>query len=64
MCRFNTCTFVLYSQSFNDIDSHSIISTEVASSGTFYKDASLTGLTYGQSGVPGGWTIEDYIEAA
>ena len=34
----------------------------VASTGTFYKDANMTGWTTGANGIPSGWTVEDYTE--
>jgi hypothetical protein len=34
----------------------------VASSGTFVKDLNMTTLSNGTSGIPSGWTVEDYGE--
>ncbi len=34
----------------------------VASTGMFYKAASMTGWTTGESGIPSGWTVQDYSE--
>ena len=34
----------------------------VRSSGTFFKDANMTGWTTGVNGIPSGWTVEDYTE--
>ena len=34
----------------------------VASTGTFVKDANMTGWTTGINGIPSGWTVEDYTE--
>ena len=34
----------------------------VAASGTFTKTASMTSWKYGISGIPEGWTVQDYIE--
>ena len=34
----------------------------VASSGTFVKNASMTGWTTGDSGIPSGWTVKDFPE--
>ena len=34
----------------------------VTSTGTFVKDANMTGWTTGVNGIPSGWTVEDYIE--
>jgi hypothetical protein len=36
----------------------------VAASGTFYKAPSMTGWTTGVSGIPSGWTTENYVEGA
>ena len=33
----------------------------VSSTGTFVKDASMTGWTTGTSGIPTGWVVEDYV---
>ena len=33
----------------------------VASTGTFYKSADMTGWSTGASGIPNGWAVEDYI---
>ena len=35
--------------------------TNVASSGTFIKDASMSSWTTGNNGIPSGWTVQDYI---
>ena len=34
----------------------------VASEGTFTKDAEMTSLTTGNNGIPTGWTVVDYVE--
>ena len=34
----------------------------VASTGTFYKDANATGWTRGANGIPSGWTVQDYVK--
>ena len=36
----------------------------VASSGTFVKHPDMTSLTTGDSGIPSGWTVEDYSQSA
>ena len=36
----------------------------VASTGTFYKDANATGWTRGANGIPSGWTVQDYVDPA
>ena len=36
----------------------------VAASGTFTKDAPMSGWTTGQNGIPSGWTVQDYREPA
>ncbi len=36
----------------------------VAASGTFYKPASMNDWTTGASGIPSGWTTENYVEGA
>lgn len=36
--------------------------SNVAASGTFYKDPNATWTTTGASGIPTGWTVEDYVE--
>lgn len=36
----------------------------VAASGTFYKDPNMTGWTTGVSGIPSGWTVQDYTPPA
>jgi hypothetical protein len=35
----------------------------VASSGTFVKHPDMTSLPSGVSGIPNGWTVEDYSES-
>jgi hypothetical protein len=35
----------------------------VASSGTFVKHPDMTSLPTGTSGIPNGWTVEDYVES-
>ena len=37
--------------------------TNVAESGTFIKDPSMTKLPSGSSGIPSGWVVQDYIES-
>jgi hypothetical protein len=34
----------------------------VAATGTFTKAASMTTLTEGASGIPSGWTVNNYVE--
>ena len=38
--------------------------TNVAATGTFYKDANATGWTTGVNGIPSGWTVQDYVDPA
>ena len=48
-----------------DISANSCLSnwvSGVASSGTFVKNAAMTSLPSGVSGIPNGWTVEDYVE--
>jgi hypothetical protein len=33
----------------------------VSSSGTFYKDPTMTSWTTGANGIPSGWTVVDYV---
>jgi hypothetical protein len=33
----------------------------VSSSGTFIKDPTMNDWTIGASGIPSGWTVEDYV---
>ena len=42
-----------------DSDATSYWVTGVASSGTFVKDANMTGWTTGDNGIPEGWTVQD-----
>ena len=36
----------------------------VASAGTFVKAAGFSGWTTGTSGIPSGWTVDDYVQPA
>lgn len=36
--------------------------TNVASTGTFYRESSATGWTRGSSGIPSGWTVQTYVD--
>ena len=41
-------------------DSLNVWVSNVSSTGTFYKDPSMTSWPYGSSGIPKGWTVVDY----
>lgn len=63
---FDGCTKLNYIKCLaTDISANTCTSywvSGVASTGTFVKAADMTGWTTGSSGIPNGWTVENYID--
>jgi hypothetical protein len=64
---FRGCSKINYIKMLaTDISANSCLNywvNGVASSGIFVKHPNMTSLPSGESGIPSGWTVEDYVES-